>query len=238
MTEQAKNFFTWILEKLGENSTWRGLITIATAAGATWAADPVKSTQIISAGIALVGLINVFRQGAPSKSQVAAALKSKQDKALGDGTQQMANGRGGLQGTVLGLGIMLCLTLSNGCGTLDPAGPYHGDKVLYQTDGAITSSYELMHSFVAWELRNRAGLAGQPEITRAADNIRRHAKQWIGTATALRDAYAANPGPEHRALDQALAVLNEAAKQSAAYLLAAAGPATVGNGTNTPTKGP
>jgi hypothetical protein len=50
-----------ILDKLSENSTWRGLILLATAAGVNL--EPDLQNQIVAAGLGLVGLINVLRKG-------------------------------------------------------------------------------------------------------------------------------------------------------------------------------
>jgi len=50
----------YVLDRLRENSSWRGLIMIATALGVKL--DPTQSEAIIAAGLALVGLINVFRK--------------------------------------------------------------------------------------------------------------------------------------------------------------------------------
>lgn len=56
-----KNLLNTILEKLTENSTWRGLILIATAVGVK--IEPELQESIIVAGLGLVGLINVVRKG-------------------------------------------------------------------------------------------------------------------------------------------------------------------------------
>jgi hypothetical protein len=56
-----KNLLTTLLEKLSENSTWRGLILIATAVGVK--IEPELQESIIVAGLGLVGLINVVRKG-------------------------------------------------------------------------------------------------------------------------------------------------------------------------------
>ena len=53
--------FLSILEKLSENSTWRGLILLATAAGVHL--EPEIQNQIVATGLGLVGLINVIRKG-------------------------------------------------------------------------------------------------------------------------------------------------------------------------------
>jgi hypothetical protein len=50
-----------ILQRLSENSTWRGLILVATALGLKL--DPDIQEQILVAGLGLVGLINVLRKG-------------------------------------------------------------------------------------------------------------------------------------------------------------------------------
>lgn len=58
----------WILNRLSENSTWRGLILIATAAGAQL--NPDQQAAIIAAGLALCGLINVFRKAPTSPDAI------------------------------------------------------------------------------------------------------------------------------------------------------------------------
>jgi hypothetical protein len=50
-----------VLEKLSENSTWRGLILIAMAVGVK--IEPELQEAILVAGLGLVGLINVIRKG-------------------------------------------------------------------------------------------------------------------------------------------------------------------------------
>lgn len=50
-----------LLEKLSENSTWRGLILVATALGLKL--DPELQNAILAAGLGLIGLINVIRKG-------------------------------------------------------------------------------------------------------------------------------------------------------------------------------
>jgi hypothetical protein len=48
-----------LLERLSENSTWRGIILVATALGVKL--DPDLQNQILAAGLG--GLINVLRKG-------------------------------------------------------------------------------------------------------------------------------------------------------------------------------
>ena len=51
----------YILERMKEASTWRGLIYLATAAGIPIA--PELSTAIISVGLAVAGLLGVVLPG-------------------------------------------------------------------------------------------------------------------------------------------------------------------------------
>ena len=55
------NILNIILERLTENSTWRGLILLGTALGIRL--EPELQTQMIASGLALVGVINVIRKG-------------------------------------------------------------------------------------------------------------------------------------------------------------------------------
>jgi hypothetical protein len=50
-----------LLTKFSENSTWRGLILIATAVGVK--IEPELQEAILVAGLGIVGLINVIRKG-------------------------------------------------------------------------------------------------------------------------------------------------------------------------------
>jgi len=52
-------FYT--LDRLSENSTWRGIILIVTALGLKL--EPDHQEAIVAAGLGLVGAINVFRKG-------------------------------------------------------------------------------------------------------------------------------------------------------------------------------
>lgn len=78
MTEQMKNALSWIIDRLSENSTWRGIILALTGIGIT--IEPQLAAKITAAGLMIVGAINIFRQGAPTKAQVKEALDSKVDK--------------------------------------------------------------------------------------------------------------------------------------------------------------
>ena len=51
----------YILDRLSENSTWRGIILCGTAVGLRL--EPEHQEAIVAAGLGLVGAINVFRKG-------------------------------------------------------------------------------------------------------------------------------------------------------------------------------
>ena len=51
----------YILDRLAENSTWRGLILVGTAIGLRL--EPEHQEAIVAAGLSLVGVINIFRKG-------------------------------------------------------------------------------------------------------------------------------------------------------------------------------
>jgi hypothetical protein len=80
MSAKLKAALSYLADRLSENSTWRGLILFATGIGIT--VEPALAAKITAVGLGIVGVINILRQGAPSKSQVAAALESKADKPL------------------------------------------------------------------------------------------------------------------------------------------------------------
>lgn len=52
---------------LGEASTWRGIIFILTAVGVQL--DPAQQTAIITAGMALAGLVGVFFKRKPAANK-------------------------------------------------------------------------------------------------------------------------------------------------------------------------
>ena len=49
---------TYLLERLNEASTWRGILALVTAAGVTL--TPELQGAIVAAGLAAIGLVNVF----------------------------------------------------------------------------------------------------------------------------------------------------------------------------------
>ena len=50
----------YLLDRLREDSTWRGILMLLTAAGVSL--DPSQANAIIAVGLSLVGLINVLRK--------------------------------------------------------------------------------------------------------------------------------------------------------------------------------
>ena len=49
----------WIFARLGENSTWRGLILLVGVIG--WHFSTEQQNAFMQAALAIIGLINVFR---------------------------------------------------------------------------------------------------------------------------------------------------------------------------------
>lgn len=54
------NALYYLLDRLAENSTWRGIVLVATAVGLKL--EPDHQEAIVAAGLGLVGAINVFRK--------------------------------------------------------------------------------------------------------------------------------------------------------------------------------
>ena len=49
----------YVLERLKEKSTWRGLVALITALGVTL--SPEQAEAIVACGLAAIGAVNVFR---------------------------------------------------------------------------------------------------------------------------------------------------------------------------------
>lgn len=117
---------------------------------------------------------------------------------------------------------VLFLTLGGPAGcqhNLDPAGPYKGDKVLYEADGAIITGHDLLQDFVTWEKDYRPTLAKFPEIRKLADVVVEKGPSWFSTALALRDAYKADPTAANKgALQTGVSVLKAAISEATKYL--------------------
>jgi hypothetical protein len=78
MNDKIKNALFWILDRLSESSTWRGIILTLTGIGI--AIEPDQATKITAIGLGIVGVINIFRRGSPTRTEVNTALETKQDK--------------------------------------------------------------------------------------------------------------------------------------------------------------
>lgn len=118
--------------------------------------------------------------------------------------------------------VLFLLTMGtiSGCRHLDPAGVYQGDQVMYNAELITPTAYDLLHTFVSWEQQNRALITKWPEITRYADFVRLHRKEWFATANRLHDAYKIDPSQVNRdALAAALAVLQSALIEANGYML-------------------
>ena len=57
--------FDYLIERLKEASTWRGIIAVVTAGGLTL--NPEQQTAIITAGLALMGLTGIFTKDKDAK---------------------------------------------------------------------------------------------------------------------------------------------------------------------------
>lgn len=57
----TKSIVDWLLNRLSENSTWRGIILVITSAGVV--IEPARANAIVATGLTLVGLINIIRKG-------------------------------------------------------------------------------------------------------------------------------------------------------------------------------
>lgn len=109
------------------------------------------------------------------------------------------------------LAVMAMALVLTGCqATLDPAGPYAGDKFLYDLDGAVIDARQTLDGFLTWELQNRAVLRveGKATVTAAADAIRTNAPIWFGVVRQARTAYLDAKGPgTSNGLFQAVSVI-------------------------------
>lgn len=119
------------------------------------------------------------------------------------------------------IGLSLVALCLSSCGTLDPSGPYSSNRILYDADVVIDTSYVIIHEFVAWEYANRPyNMATHPKITKVADKIRMEAPKAFATAIAARDAYETIPSEDTKnALKSSVAVLKALAAEARRYLI-------------------
>ena len=72
---------TYILERLKEPSTWRGILAMVTAVSVKL--HPEMQEAIISAGLALIGMVNIFREEKKlTLTEVAKKAKKKKVDAF------------------------------------------------------------------------------------------------------------------------------------------------------------
>ncbi len=118
----------------------------------------------------------------------------------------------------LGVAVMFC-----GCRNLAAGGVYDGDKLLFEAETTIVTSYDLVNTFTQWEYENRARLTKWPGIYAGAQKMRADYPQWYQSANALRDAYASTRDVETgKKLATTLALLRAALNEAAGYMAQAA----------------
>lgn len=78
----------FILARLKEQSTWRGIILILTGFGV--AIEPEKGEAIIAVGLSVVGLINVLRK----QPEIRKALPVTEADRKADAARRAANPKG------------------------------------------------------------------------------------------------------------------------------------------------
>lgn len=125
------------------------------------------------------------------------------------------------------LAVLALLLCSPGmtCRQLDPAGVYQGDRFLFESEMAINTSYDMVKTFLTWEMNNREALAKFPEIGKAANRLRREYKGWHESAVALHDLYEINKTDENRTkLMNAISLLRAALAEATKYMTQAAQP--------------
>ncbi len=73
----TKSTFYWLLDRLSENSTWRGIVGVLAAIGAfSNLKDPEVAAKFIATGMGLIALINMLRTAPPTGKEVAQAIKT------------------------------------------------------------------------------------------------------------------------------------------------------------------
>lgn len=70
----------WLLARLHEPSTWRGIILLLTVCG--WKLEPDQAEAIIAGGLAIVGLIGVFTKDEPKTVKIELPGIELQSKSL------------------------------------------------------------------------------------------------------------------------------------------------------------
>lgn len=115
----------------------------------------------------------------------------------------------------------LCMA-PQGCGNLDPAGVYQGDKVAYTAELTIVTSHDLIGVFLKWERDNRTLLAN-PDLKAFADKVRVEGKRTLQSAAAANEAYKAAKTPANAtALEATLASLRALVKEAQTWMVKSA----------------
>ena len=105
------------------------------------------------------------------------------------------------------------------CSTLDP----NADPVVVNAEKTIKLSFHAVDAFLTFE-KNNADLIKRtaPDAHAYAEYVRRNARNWFRSATALTDAYRTSRTAENKAnLQTALQVLQVAQSEALRYTAAA-----------------
>lgn len=124
--------------------------------------------------------------------------------------------------TLVFLTCLCLLNLFQACksGTLDPTGPYAGDKTLYDIDASIAAGKATVDAFLNFEKANHDLIVStHPEIHAFAEKLRVSGKKDFQTAVEARDVYKAAATPANKAAFDAVwkTVADELA-QAGSYL--------------------
>lgn len=113
---------------------------------------------------------------------------------------------------------------------LDPVGPYQGDTVLYDLDGAIEETTAVFDMVVAWAERNAAYVAAHDNIAQQVARIRAELdgspqpQETLTRLFAARDAYVAARTAAHTEAARKEIALARTAIDAARILLTTATP--------------
>lgn len=126
--------------------------------------------------------------------------------------------------TVVAAVLALVVLVAVGCRSLAPGGVYDGDKLLYESEVTIVTSYNLVDAYLKWEADNEVLLRKWPEIHQSAQKLRTEFPQWYNSANALHDAYEATRDVETgKKLATTVALLRAALNEAALYMVRAGG---------------
>jgi len=65
MTPKNQGIWQYLMNRLSEPSTWRGIVALLTATGLV--IDPEQATAIVTVGVAVIGLIGAFLPDKPAR---------------------------------------------------------------------------------------------------------------------------------------------------------------------------